>query len=200
VPRTTYDLRALPADGLTRCPWASDALLAAYHDEEWGVPVHDDRRHFEMLTLEGAQAGLSWRTVLARRDGYRNAFASFEPALVAPFTSADVESCLADPGVIRHRAKLESVVTNARAFVALQEAEGSFDAYVWRFVDGRPVRNAYATSAELPASTPLSAGLGRDLRRRGFSFVGPTICYAYLQATGLVNDHLTSCHRWRALG
>jgi DNA-3-methyladenine glycosylase I len=200
VPTPPDDSRAAPTDGLVRCPWASDALLAAYHDEEWGVPVHDDRRHFEMLTLEGAQAGLSWRTVLARRDGYRQAFASFEPAGVASFTPSLLEALLADPGVIRHRGKLESVVTNARAFVAVQEAEGGFDAYVWRFVDGRPVRNAFTTTAELPASTPLSAALSRDLRRRGFSFVGPTICYAYLQATGLVNDHLTSCHRWRALG
>ncbi len=134
-----------------RCPWASDALLAAYHDEEWGVPVHDDRRHFEMLTLEGAQAGLSWRTVLARRDGYRQAFASFEPAGVASFTPSLLEALLADPGVIRHRGKLESVVTNARAFVAVQEAEGGFDAYVWRFVDGRPVS---VTPSRPPPNSP----------------------------------------------
>jgi DNA-3-methyladenine glycosylase I len=182
-------------DGRTRCGWATGPWLVPYHDEEWGVPVHDDRRHFEFLVLEGAQAGLSWLTVLRRRDGYRRAFADFDPAAVARFTPRRVEKLLADPGIIRNRAKVESAVSNARAFLAVQDEVGSFDDYLWAFVDGAPVVNRWPSMAEVPAVTPLAERLSTDLRRRGFRFVGPTICYAHLQAGGVVMDHVTSCFR-----
>jgi DNA-3-methyladenine glycosylase I len=184
-----------------RCPWAgSDALYIHYHDHEWGVPLHDDRRLFEMLVLEGAQAGLSWITVLRKRDHYREAFDGFDPARVARYSQARVERLLRDPGIIRNRLKVESAVSNARAFLAVQEAFGSFDAYIWRLVDGRPLVSAWTATGQIPARTPESDAMSRDLRQRGFRFVGPTICYAHMQATGMVNDHLVSCFRYAACG
>jgi len=173
--------------------------MVAYHDTEWGVPVHDDPTHFEFLVLEGAQAGLSWATILKRRGGYTKAFAGFDAAKVARFTPARVERLLADPGIIRNRAKVEATVRNARAFLAVREEFGSFDAYIWGFVGGRPIVNEWKRTAQLPAITPESEALSKDLRRRGFGFVGPTVCYAHLQATGLVNDHLVSCFRYGEL-
>jgi len=186
---------------MQRCPWAegSDAYRA-YHDAEWGVPVRDDRVLFEFLLLEGAQAGLAWSTILARRDGYRRAFAEFDPERVARFTSRDEARLVADAGIVRNRAKIAAAIGNARAFLAVQREFGSFAAYAWRFVDDRPRQNAWRTLAEVPAVTPQAEALSRDLRKRGFRFVGPTITYAFMQATGLVNDHLTTCPRWRSLG
>ena len=182
----------------TRCPWAtSDPLYVPYHDEEWGVPLHDDRRLFEMLVLEGAQAGLSWLTILRRREGYRRAFDGFDPQVVARYGPRDVERLLADEGIIRNRLKIGSAINNARAFLAVQEEFGSFDRFVWRFVDGRPTRNAWTKLEEVPAQTAVSNTMSRDLRKRGFTFVGPTICYAHMQATGMVNDHLVGCFRHR---
>lgn len=186
---------------IPRCPWSAghgEAYLA-YHDKEWGVPVRDDRRQFEFLLLEGAQAGLSWATILGRRAGYRRAFAGFDPGKVARFTAADVARLLADPGIIRNRLKVEAAIGNARAFLAVQEAFGSFSRYIWRFVDGRPLQNAWRRQEEVPASTPVSEALSRDLRARGFRFVGSIIMYAHMQATGLVNDHLVGCFRHAAL-
>ena len=188
-----------------RCPWSegvSDSYLE-YHDTEWGVPVRDDRRQFEFLLLEGAQAGLSWSTILHRREGYRRAFADFDPVKVARFSPARVAKLLEDPGIIRNRLKVEAAVGNARAFLALQEEFGSFSHYIWRFVDGRPVQNRWRSQRQVPATSPVSDALSRDLRARGLRFVGSTIMYAHLQATGLVNDHLVSCFRHaqlRALG
>jgi DNA-3-methyladenine glycosylase I len=170
-----------------------------YHDQEWGVPVHEDRRHFELLVLESAQAGLSWLTILKRRDGYRRAFADFDPARVARFGAARVERLLGDPGIIRNRAKVEATVANAQAFLAIQESVGSFDHYVWEQAGGTPVRNRWGSETDLPATTELSKALSADLRRRGFGFLGPTICYAYLQAAGLVLDHVTRCFRYAEL-
>jgi DNA-3-methyladenine glycosylase I len=184
----------------TRCPWSenvSDAYLA-YHDEEWGVPVRDDPTQFEFLVLEGAQAGLSWSTVLHRRDGYRRAFAGFDAAKVARFTPKRVASLLADPGIIRNRLKVESAVTNARAFLEVQSEFGSFSDYLWRFVDGRPVQNAWREQRQIPPTSPLSDAISKDLKKRGFRFVGSTIVYAHLQATGLINDHLVACFRHAA--
>lgn len=182
---------------IQRCPWSAGhgAAYLAYHDEEWGVPVHDDRRQFEFLLLEGAQAGLSWATILQRREGYRHAFAGFDPERVARFTPADVERLLADPGIIRNRLKVAAAIGNARAFLAVQEAFGSFSNYIWRFVDGRPLQNTWRSPEQVPASTALSEAISRDLRARGFRFVGSVIMYAYMQATGLVNDHLVDCFR-----
>jgi len=181
-----------------RCPWPGvDGLYLQYHDHEWGVPLHDDRRLFEMLVLEGAQAGLSWITVLRKRDRYRAVFDGFEPARVARYTPARVERLLDDAGIIRNRLKIESAVRNARAFLAVQEAFGSFDAYVWRFVGGRPLVNAWTTMKDVPARTPVSDAMSKDLKQRGFTFVGSTICYAHMQATGMVNDHLVGCFRHR---
>ena len=179
-----------------RCPWAgSDPLYLRYHDSEWGVPVHDDRHFFEMLVLEGAQAGLAWITILRKREGYRDAFDGFDPAVVARYDSRRVEALLGNPAIVRNRLKVESAVGNARAFIRVQEEHGSFDRYVWRFVDGRPRQNRLRSMGEVPAETPESRALSRDLKRRGFRFVGPTICYAFMQATGLVNDHLADCFR-----
>ncbi len=185
------------AAALKRCAWATGArpLDVLYHDNEWGVPVHDDRLLYELLTLEGAQAGLSWSTVLAKRNNYRRLFAGFDPAGVARFTDARQAELLLDPGIIRNRLKVSSTVSNARAFLAVQEAFGSFDAYLWRFVDGAPLQNKWRRQDQVPAETPLSRTLSKDLKARGFRFVGSTIIYAYLQATGLVNDHLVQCHR-----
>jgi len=186
-----------PSDRSRRCGWASgDPLLHEYHDREWGVPVHDDRTLFEFLVLEGAQAGLSWLTILRRRDAYRRAFFGFDPALVAAFREVDVARALQTPGVIRNRRKVESAVRNARAVLNVAAAFGSFDAYTWRFVDGRPRRNRWRTLAQIPAQTKESQALSRDLVKHGFSFVGPTICYAHMQAVGMVNDHLVSCFRY----
>ena len=174
--------------------------MVAYHDREWGVPVHDDRTLFEFLVLEGAQAGLSWRTILERREGYRRAFAGFEPRVVAGFDEGDVERLLADPGIVRNRAKVAAAIGNARRFLEVQAEHGTFDRYLWGLAGGRPRQNAFRAPAELPATTPEAEALSRDLRRRGFRFVGPTIVYATMQAVGLVNDHLQSCFRWRELG
>ena len=184
-----------------RCAWAgSDPLYRDYHDREWGVPVHDDRLLFEFLVLEGAQAGLSWITILRKREAYRAAFARFDPEVVARFDDARVAALLADPGIVRNRLKVESAITNARAFLRVREEFGSFDAYLWRFVDGRPVRNAWKHIREIPVTTPASDALSRDLKQRGFRFVGSTICYAHMQAVGMVNDHTVDCFRWRELG
>ncbi|MDP8930689.1 MAG: DNA-3-methyladenine glycosylase I [Actinomycetota bacterium] len=183
-----------------RCDWAvGDPLYLAYHDEEWGVPSHDDRHLFEMLILGGAQAGLSWSTILKKREGYRTAFAGFEPAAVARFDDATVERLLHDPGIVRNRLKIESAVTNARAALAVQEEHGSLDVYLWGFVGGSPRQNRWRSTQETPTQTPESAAMSKDLKRRGFRFVGPTICYAYMQAVGLVNDHTASCFRHRQL-
>ncbi len=183
---------------ITRCGWATgDPLLIAYHDTEWGVPVHDDRRLFEFLTLEGAQAGLSWITILKKRARYRSAFAGFDPAVVARFDARRRARLMRDPGVVRNRLKIASTVTNARAILETREAFGSFDAYVWRFVDGVPIRHAWRSLRQVPAETPVSRQMSRDMRARGFSFVGPTICYAFMQAVGLANDHVARCFRSR---
>ena len=181
---------------LVRCGWCgTDPLYVAYHDTEWGVPVHDDRMLFEFLILEGAQAGLSWITILKKREAYRRAFAGFDAGKVARFGPRQVERLLADAGIVRNRLKIEAAINNARRFLAVQEEFGSFDAYVWRFVDGRPIVNRRKTLKQVPASTPESDALSRDLKARGFKFVGSTICYAHMQATGMVNDHLTGCFR-----
>lgn len=185
---------------MVRCPWCgTDPLYMAYHDNEWGVPVHDESRHYEFLVLEGAQAGLSWYTILSRREGYRQAFARFSPEAVAAMTESDVTRLLDDASIIRNRAKIRSAITNARAFLRIQEQFGSFDRYIWDFVGGRPIQNAFETMGQVPAATDLSTALSRDLKGRGFSFVGPTIMYAHMQATGLVNDHLVSCFRYAEL-
>ncbi len=178
-----------------RCAWPREELDIAYHDAEWGVPVHDDRILFEFLTLEGAQAGLSWQTILKKRQHYRRVLRDFDPSAVARFTSTRVERLLHDPGIVRHRGKIESTVTNARAFLAVQREFGSFDAYVWRFVGGEPRLNRWRSLREIPARTPESDALSSDLRQRGFRFVGSTICYAFMQAVGLVNDHTVDCFR-----
>ena len=185
---------------VTRCAWAEgDPLLRDYHDREWGVPVHDDRLLFEFLILEGAQAGLSWMTILRRRDGYRKAFRGFEPATVARFDKRAVSRLLASAEIIRNRRKIESAIANARVVLAITREVGSFDAYVWSFVGGRPRRNAWRTWQAIPAETDQSRALSKDLIKRGASFVGPTICYAFMQAVGLVNDHLVSCFRYEQL-
>jgi DNA-3-methyladenine glycosylase I len=182
-----------------RCPWAKAELDIAYHDREWGVPVHDDRLLFEFLTLEGAQAGLSWSTILKKRPGYRRSFANFDPAGVARFSAAKIERLLQDSGLVRNRLKIESTVSNARAFLQVQREFGSFDAYVWRFVGGEPKQNGWRVFRQVPAATSQSDALSKDLKRRGFRFVGSTICYAFMQAVGMVNDHLTTCFRYREL-
>jgi len=180
-----------------RCAWAgSDPLYVAYHDLEWGVPVHEDRLMFEFLILEGAQAGLSWATILKKRENYRLAYDNFNPLLVAQYDEAKVEELLANPGIVRNRLKVAASVQNARAFLAVQDEFGSFDAYIWQFVDGAPKRNAWKTMAEIPAKTPESDILSKDLIRRGFKFVGSTICYAHMQAVGMVNDHTIDCFRY----
>jgi len=181
------------ADRLTRCSWARGPLMIAYHDSEWGVPVHDDKTHFEFLTLEGAQAGLSWATILKKRESYRDAFADFDPARVARFRPERVERLLQNPGIVRNRLKVVSTVQNAKAFRDIQREFGSFDSYVWGFVGGAPRVNGWHTLQELPARTAESDSLSRDLLRRRFKFVGSTICYAYMQAVGLVNDHTVDC-------
>jgi len=183
-----------------RCPWAeSGPLQIAYHDDEWGVPVHDDRTWFEFLTLEGAQAGLSWSTILRKRNGYREAFAGFDPVRVARFDGRKIERLLADPGIVRNRLKVASAVSNAKAFLDVARECGSFDRYVWEFVGGAPLQNKWRSIKDVPAKTAASDALSKDLKRRGFRFVGSTIVYAFMQATGLVNDHLVTCPRWAAV-
>jgi DNA-3-methyladenine glycosylase I len=184
---------------LQRCEWARLPLDVVYHDTEWGVPVHDDRTHFEFITLEGAQAGLSWETILRKRGGYREAFAGFDPAKVARFTPEKVERLMLNEGIVRNRLKIESTITNAKAFLTVQKDFGSFDAYVWRFVGSAPLVNRRRSMKDLPARTPESDALSQDLSQRGFRFVGSTICYAFMQAVGMVNDHLTTCFRYREL-
>ncbi len=177
-----------------RCSWCgTDPLYREYHDHEWGIPLHDDRRLFEMLTLEGAQAGLSWITILRKREGYRRAFDGFDPEKVAAYTDADVERLLADPGIVRNRLKVASTISNARAVLEVQARYGSLDSYLWHFVGGVPICNAWENMTEVPASTALSDAMSKELKRIGFRFVGTTICYAFMQATGMVNDHLTDC-------
>ncbi len=183
----------------TRCAWAQTPLNIAYHDVEWGVPVHDDATLFEFLILEGAQAGLSWETILKKRAGYRKAFAGFDPAKVARFTPARAERLMTNPAIVRNRLKIASAVTNAKAFLGVQREFGSFDAYVWRFVGGAPRVNGRRGTHEIPARTEESDALSRDLLQRGFKFVGSTICYAFMQAVGMVNDHTAECFRYRAL-
>jgi DNA-3-methyladenine glycosylase I len=182
---------------VARCRWASNALNIPYHDKEWGVPVHDDKRWFEFLILEGAQAGLSWDTILQKRERYQRVYAGFDPEKVARFDARKSRELLADPGIIRNRLKIAAAVTNAKAFLAVQEEFGKFDKYIWRFVGGSPVRNKWKRHQEVPAVTPLAAALSKDLKQRGFRFVGPTIVYALMQATGLVNDHLVGCFRFK---
>jgi DNA-3-methyladenine glycosylase I len=182
----------------TRCAWPRTALDIAYHDREWGVPVHDEERLFELLTLEGAQAGLSWSTILKKRAGYRAAFADFDPARVARFTPARIAALAGDPAIVRHRQKIASTVSNARAFLDVQREFGSFDSYLWRFVDGTPL-DGRRTGGDIPARSAQSDALAADLKRRGFRFVGSTICYAFMQAAGLVNDHVVGCFRHAVL-
>ena len=187
-------------DGKTRCSWCGgDPLYRAYHDEQWGVPLHDDRRLFEMLILEGAQAGLSWLTILRKRDGYRRAFDDFDPELVASYTEKRRAELLADPGIVRNRQKIAAAIGNARAFLEVVSERGSFDRYLWDFVGGRPRVNRFRRLADVPARTAESDALSKDLSARGFKFTGSTICYAYMQAVGMVNDHLTSCPRYAEL-
>ncbi len=183
-----------------RCPWpGDDPLMRAYHDVEWGTPTHDERTLFEFLVLEGAQAGLNWATILHKRAGYRQAFDGFDPALVAGYDEARIAALLSNPGIVRNRLKVRSAVSNARAFLEVQSACGSFDNYIWAFGEGRTQHNAWRELREIPAVTPLAEAISKDLKRRGFTFVGPTICYAYMQTIGLVNDHLVSCFRWQEL-
>ena len=186
---------------MRRCGWVpeADSAYVAYHDEEWGVPSYDDPHLFEMLVLEGAQAGLSWSTILRKREGYRRAFAGFDPERVARFGDRDVERLLADPGIVRNRLKVESAVSNARAVLDVRDEFGSLDAYLWGFVGGRPKRNRFRTLSEIPAETEESKAMSKDLKRRGFRFVGPTVCYAFMQATGMVLDHVASCFRYEEL-
>jgi DNA-3-methyladenine glycosylase I len=184
------------SDIMKRCPWASTPALIAYHDAEWGKPSHDDTVLFEFLVLEGAQAGLSWETILRKRDRYRQLFGGFDPAFVANVTPARIKRMMLDPGIVRNRAKIESAVSNARALLLVRQEFDTFDDYVWRFVGGKPIRNRWRRSEEVPASTPQSEAMSNDLRKRGFRFVGPTICYAFMQAVGMVNDHLLDC-AWR---
>lgn len=181
---------------MNRCGWARAELDVKYHDEEWGVPVHDDRHFFEMLTLEGAQAGLSWSTILKKRESYRTAFANFDPQKVVLFTDLDRERLMADAGIVRNRLKIDSTISNAKAFLTVQEQFGSFDAYIWRFVNGVPLVNEWTSLDQLPAKTEISDAMSKDLLKRGFRFVGSTICYAFMQACGLVNDHTTDCFRY----
>jgi len=184
----------------TRCSWAKTKIEIDYHDQEWGVPLHDDRKLFEFLILEGAQAGLSWVTILKKREAYRKAFAGFEIAKVARFRQAKVESLMGNAGIVRNRLKIESAIRNAKATMAVQEEFGSLDAYLWQFADGKPIRNHWKTMQQVPATSDESDALSKDLKKRGFNFVGSTICYALMQAVGMVNDHTTDCVRYRELG
>jgi DNA-3-methyladenine glycosylase I len=198
-PSRAIDPDAFVPDERPRCHWATGPWNTPYHDTEWGVPVHDDRTHFEFLVLEGAQAGLSWLTILKKREGYRRLFADFDVEKVARFTPKRIDKILLDPGIIRNRAKVEATVRNARAFIAVQEEFGSFDPYIWRFVGDRPKVNKWRRIEQLPATTAISEAVSADLRKRDFRFVGPTVCYSHLQAAGLINDHLVSCFRYAEL-
>lgn len=181
----------------TRCEWCGDdPLYVDYHDREWGVPEHNDQKLFEMLILEGAQAGLSWITILRKRENYRAAFDRFDPVKVAAYDEAKAAELLANPGIVRNRLKVNAAIQNARAFLAVQQKFGSFDAYIWQFVGGQPIRNHWKALSEIPAQTPEAEAMSKDLKKRGFKFVGPTICYAFMQACGLVNDHITDCFRY----
>ncbi|MFB3053160.1 MAG: DNA-3-methyladenine glycosylase I [Dehalococcoidia bacterium] len=185
------------ADAPTRCSWASGGpLMLAYHDNEWGVPVHEDRTLFEFLTLEGAQAGLSWETILKKRENYRKAFDNFDAARIARYDERDVERLLADAGIVRNRLKVAATVNNAQRFLEVREEFGSFEEYIWRFVGGRPIKNSFRALSEMPAKTEESEAMSKELRRRGFKFVGSTICYAFMQAVGMVNDHTVGCFRY----
>jgi DNA-3-methyladenine glycosylase I len=191
----------VPSVEQKRCSWVNvdNALLLEYHDREWGVPNHDDRKHFEFLVLEAAQAGLNWSIVLNKREGYRKAFSQFDPEKVARYTKAKIDKLVADPAIIRNRLKIESAVKNARALLAVREEFGSFDKYSWQFVNGKPRQNRWKSQRQIPATTPESDAFSRDLKQRGFSFVGPTVIYAHMQAVGMVNDHLVDCFRYRAI-
>ena len=185
---------------MKRCNWANGSdLLQSYHDHEWGVEVHDDRTLFEFLVLEGAQAGLSWSTILRKREAYRKAFDNFDARKVSRYSEKTVARLLANPEIIRNRLKINAAITNANAFLQVQKEFGSFDRYIWQFVSGKPIRNSWGTMADIPASTPASAAMSKDLKKRGFKFVGPTICYAFMQAVGMVNDHVADCFRYREL-
>ncbi len=189
-----------PVRGLTRCPWPShDPLMTAYHDQEWGVPIHDDRALFEFLILEGAQAGLSWSTILKKRPAYRAAFNNFDPRKVARYKETKIAALLANPGIVRNQLKIRATVRNAQAFLAVQKEFGTFDTYIWQFVGGKPIRNRWRNMQDLPARTHESDAMSKDLIKRGFTFVGSTICYAFMQATGMVNDHVVSCFRYKQL-
>jgi len=192
----------VPPPALVRCPWpkAANALYVAYHDEEWGVPERDDRALWEKLILDGAQAGLSWETILNKRENYRRAFAGFDPAVIARWNARHVTKLMGDPGIVRNRAKIESAIGNARAYLELSEREGSFARWVWSFVDGEPVVNRWTRTGQVPPQTPVSERLSKELRARGFRFVGPTIVYAWMQAVGMVNDHLVTCFRHAEVG
>ncbi|MBZ5609333.1 MAG: DNA-3-methyladenine glycosylase I [Acidobacteriia bacterium] len=185
---------------MQRCHWAANELSIAYHDQEWGVPLHDDRRLFEFLILEGAQAGLSWDTILAKRENYRKAFDRFDAAKVARYDSTKIRQLLADPGIVRNRLKIASAVQNAKAFLEVQNEFGGFDPYIWRFVDGRPKKNRWKNHKDVPSQTAESTAMSKDLGQRGFKFVGSTICYAFMQAVGMVNDHTVGCFRWKQVG
>jgi DNA-3-methyladenine glycosylase I len=190
----------MTTDNRVRCGWASpDPLYLAYHDEEWGVPVHDERKLFEMLILEGAQAGLSWITILRRRESYRQAFDGFDPEVIARYNAKKKEALLADPGIIRNRAKVDAAITNARALLALREKGESFAPFLWQFVGGEPLQGHRKSLSEVPPETAESKAMSKELKRRGFTFVGPTICYAFMQAVGMVNDHTADCFRYREL-
>lgn len=180
-----------------RCEWAKDDLMTQYHDNEWGIPIHDDQKLFEMLILEGAQAGLSWSTILKRRKTYRKAFSNFDPRKVSKYTQKDVNRLLKDDGIIRNRLKIQSTINNAKQFLAIQKEFGSFDTYIWSFVDNKPITNNYKKLDDIPASTPLSDKISKDLKKRGFNFVGSTICYAFIQAIGMTNDHTANCFRYK---
>ena len=183
---------------IKRCEWCGDdPLYVKYHDEEWGVPVHDDRKHFEMIILDGAQAGLSWITVLRKRENYRKAFDNFNPEIVAGYGEKKIEELLNNPGIIRNKLKIKSAITNAQAFLKIQKEFGSFDKYIWQFVGGKPIVNKWKSIKELPATSKESDAMSKDLKKRGFKFVGSTICYAYMQAAGMVNDHIVSCFRYK---
>lgn len=185
---------------MIRCPWpGTDPLYVAYHDQEWGVPVRDDRKLFEFLVLESAQSGLAWITILRKREGYRRAFADFDPAIVAAYGPDKVDELLQDAGIVRNRKKIEATIRNAQAFLRTQEEHGSFSDYLWGFVDHRPIVNRPSAMKDVPPVTPLAEAISKDMKRRGFSFLGPTVMYAHMQATGLVNDHLVDCFRWKEL-
>jgi DNA-3-methyladenine glycosylase I len=189
-----------PCDSLIRCGWAESPANIRYHDEEWGVPQHDDRVLFEFLILEGAQAGLSWSTILNKRENYRRAFDNFDARKVAKYDAGKVEALLGDPGIVRNRLKIAAAIQNAKAFLAVQKEFGSFDKYLWQFVGGAPIQNRWTSMKQVPAQTKEAEAMSKDLLRRGFKFVGPTICYAMMQAIGMVNDHLVSCHRYAEVG